>query len=83
MSSDSEIDQESIQQALNNFKKSNQNLKVECVDLQKLEKDSKIKNKSLESDDETLEKEKSTGCSRPTKYVHVNRREEIKVILNF
>ena len=72
MSSDSEIDDELIEKALDNFKNANQNVKVARVDF-----DKESKNKNVESDEEV---QVSTNKSnRPTKYVHVERREEIKV----
>ena len=72
MSSDSEIDEELIEKALGNFKNANQNVKVARVDL-----DKESKNKTVESDEEM--QVSTSKSNRPTKYVHVERREEIKV----
>ncbi len=69
ISSDSDIDQEQIQKALDNFKKTTQQANVP-------KPETEVKSKSLEEAD----KERATVVSRPTKYVHVNRREEIRVI---
>ena len=84
MSSDSEIDDGCIQRALDNYKRQSEELRIASLYLDRLEKRSKAKEerndarKDVLSDGEGVEAT-GTGTSRPTKYVHVDRREDIKV----
>lgn len=86
MSSDSDVDDGYIQKALENYKKSAEESRIASLNLDRLEKKSKReemngdgnkKKKDMPSDEEAVV-ETATGTSRPTKYVHVDRREEIK-----
>ena len=73
MSSDSEIDEEGIKKALQNAEKE----KMIAQSITKLEAAIEARNKGVESDEETPVSQ--VNSSRKTKYVHVERRKEIKV----
>lgn len=85
MSSDSDVDDDYVQKALENYKKSAEELRIASLNLDRLEKKSKREEmngdgktkKDMPSDEEAVV-ETATGTSRPTKYVHVDRREEIR-----
>ena len=80
MSTDSEIDEEGIQKALQNAQNAANSLKEKTMNesINKLEAGRAQRNKGLESEDEETPKE--VKSFRKTKYVHVDRRKEIQVI---
>ncbi len=78
ISSDSEVDEDYIQKAVENYKKNAENLRVASLNLARQEK---AENKKPKVDFDSEEDEKPEVVSsgvRKTKYVHVERREEIK-----
>lgn len=76
MSSDSEIDEESIKKALQNAENAEKE-KTIAQSINKLEAAIEARKKGIDSDEETPISNLSSN--RKTKYVHVERRKEIKV----
>lgn len=74
MSTDSEIDETEIQAALDRFKKSQEADQEKALK----KKYAEYKTDKIESDEE-MDKVDETRAKRKTKYIHVERREEIKV----
>ncbi len=77
ISSDSEVDEDYIQKALDNYKKNAESLRVASLNLARQEKD-EAKRAKVVDDSEEDEKPEVVCGGRQTKYVHVERREEIK-----
>lgn len=73
MSTDSEIDNEDIQKALEQHKKAQMEAKIE-----EFKKTHKNKIDSDDDEEKLAKEEASKTSNRVTKYVHVERREEIK-----
>ncbi len=76
MSTDSEVDENVINQALEQFKKNQQEMREKCLKKSVEE----YKSAKIDSDDETTNFNQLTNKKsfRVTKYVHVDRRDDIK-----
>ena len=76
ISTDSEIDEKEINRALEQFKKNQSDQQAK----QLKKKLDEYKTATIESDEENQLVETESKSKRKTKYVHVNRREEIKKV---